>query len=207
MHADGIPFGITLLAPAGRDALLASIGRVFHADTSCRSAPTGLAQPPLAPLPASTSGDIAIAVVGAHLSGMALNGELKSLGGRAPRSRHRPRRTTSSMHCRPHRQNPACCASSPARDLRSSSKSGRCRRPRSDGSSPRSRRRSRSARSFLPAAAASRASSWKPRASGAHGIFRRSAAGGRTWRRRRRFELRLLGATQAQEASHPLLEL
>ena len=34
-------------------------------------------------LPASASGDeIAIAVVGAHLSGMALNGELKALGGR-----------------------------------------------------------------------------------------------------------------------------
>jgi allophanate hydrolase len=27
------PFGITLLAPGGRDALLASIGREFHADT------------------------------------------------------------------------------------------------------------------------------------------------------------------------------
>src|SRR5436309_5411713 len=32
-RADGIPFGITLLAPTGHDALLASIGRVFHADT------------------------------------------------------------------------------------------------------------------------------------------------------------------------------
>jgi allophanate hydrolase len=40
-------------------------------------------QPPLAAVPASASGDeIAIAVVGAHLSGMALNGELKELGGR-----------------------------------------------------------------------------------------------------------------------------
>ena len=29
MRADGIPFGITLLAPAGHDASLASIGRVF----------------------------------------------------------------------------------------------------------------------------------------------------------------------------------
>jgi allophanate hydrolase len=28
------PFGITLLAPGGRDALLAAIGRVFHADTA-----------------------------------------------------------------------------------------------------------------------------------------------------------------------------
>ena len=33
MHADGTPFGVTLLAPAGNDAMLASIGRVFHADT------------------------------------------------------------------------------------------------------------------------------------------------------------------------------
>ena len=33
IRADDIPFGITLLAPAGQDARLASIGRVFHADT------------------------------------------------------------------------------------------------------------------------------------------------------------------------------
>ena len=30
---DGVPFGITLLAPGGEDAALAEIGRVFHADT------------------------------------------------------------------------------------------------------------------------------------------------------------------------------
>ena len=83
MRADGIPFGITLLAPAGKDALLASIGRVFHADTSLAIGAKGLAQPPLAPLPARAGAEeIAIAVVGAHLSGMALNGELKALGGR-----------------------------------------------------------------------------------------------------------------------------
>ena len=40
-------------------------------------------QPPLATLPAGAGGDeIAIAVVGAHLSGMVLNSELKALGGR-----------------------------------------------------------------------------------------------------------------------------
>jgi allophanate hydrolase len=83
MRADGIPFGITLLAPAGRDAQLASIGRVFHADTKLTMGARGLPQPPLANLPAGASGDeIAIAVVGAHLSGMALNSELKTLGGR-----------------------------------------------------------------------------------------------------------------------------
>jgi allophanate hydrolase len=83
MRADGIPFGITLLAPAGHDALLASIGRVFHADTRLTVGASGLRQPPLAALPAGLAGDeIAIAVVGAHLSGMALNGELQALGGR-----------------------------------------------------------------------------------------------------------------------------
>jgi allophanate hydrolase len=83
MRADGIPFGITLLAPAGHDAQLASIGRVFHADTNLKMGSKGLTQPPLPALPSGVSGDeIAIAVVGAHLSGMALNGELKALGGR-----------------------------------------------------------------------------------------------------------------------------
>jgi allophanate hydrolase len=82
MRPDGIPFGITLLAPAGRDAQLASIGRVFHADTGLTIGSKQLAQPPLAALPATGGDDIAIAVVGAHLSGMALNGELRELGGR-----------------------------------------------------------------------------------------------------------------------------
>jgi allophanate hydrolase len=83
MRPDGIPFGITLLAPAAKDALLASIGRVFHADTKMTLGAKSLPQPPLAAVPAVASGDeIAIAVVGAHLSGMALNGELTELGGR-----------------------------------------------------------------------------------------------------------------------------
>src|SRR5713101_6041627 len=83
IRPDGIPFGITLLAPAGRDAQLAGIGRVFHADTALKMGAKGLPQPPLATLPQDLGGDeIAIAVVGAHLSGMALNCELKALGGR-----------------------------------------------------------------------------------------------------------------------------
>jgi allophanate hydrolase len=83
IRPDDIPFGITLLAPAGNDAQLASIGRVFHADTKLPMGASGLPQPPLAALPAGVSGgEIAIAVVGAHLSGMVLNGELMALGGR-----------------------------------------------------------------------------------------------------------------------------
>jgi allophanate hydrolase len=83
MRSDGAPFGVTLLAPAGHDAMLASIGRVFHADTGLPLGALGVPHPPLSPLPlAPKAGEIAIAVVGAHLSGMPLNGELRVLGGR-----------------------------------------------------------------------------------------------------------------------------
>jgi allophanate hydrolase len=83
MRADNTPFGITLLAPSGYDAQLASIGRVFHADTRLPMGASKQEQPPLAALASGLRGDeIAIAVVGAHLSGMALNGELTALGGR-----------------------------------------------------------------------------------------------------------------------------
>jgi allophanate hydrolase len=77
------PFGITLLAPSGHDARLASLGRVFHTTTGLSLGALGLAQAKLAPLDSGLhKGEVAIAVVGAHLSGMALNGELKALDGR-----------------------------------------------------------------------------------------------------------------------------
>jgi allophanate hydrolase len=83
LRADGAPFGITLVAPGGRDAELASIGRLFHADTGLALGATGEAQPPPAPLSdAPRRDEIALAVVGAHLSGMPLNGELKAFGAR-----------------------------------------------------------------------------------------------------------------------------
>jgi allophanate hydrolase len=83
IRGDGVPFGITLVAPAGHDAQLAGMGRVFHADTRLTLGAKGVAQTPLRETASGLSGDeIPIAVVGAHLSGMALNGELKALGGR-----------------------------------------------------------------------------------------------------------------------------
>jgi len=83
MRADGIPFGVTLLAPGGQDALLASIGRLLHADTKLPLGALGKAHPDLAALPAAPAdGEIAVAVVGAHLSGMPLNAELITLGAR-----------------------------------------------------------------------------------------------------------------------------
>ena len=83
MRADGIPFGITLLAAAGNDAKLASIGRVFHADTKLTVGSTGFVQPALTPISRTLGKDeVAIVAVGAHMSGMALNHELTSFGGR-----------------------------------------------------------------------------------------------------------------------------
>ena len=83
MTDSGLPFGITLLAPGGADARLAEIGRVFHADTGLPLGATKESQPPLASFAAKAAdGEIALAVVGAHLSGLPLNGELRALGGR-----------------------------------------------------------------------------------------------------------------------------
>ena len=80
LHDGGVPFGITLLAPGGDDGLLAAIGRRFHADTALPLGALGRKQPPLAPLPAPSADMIALAVVGAHLSGMPLNHELRHHG-------------------------------------------------------------------------------------------------------------------------------
>ena len=83
MREDAMPFGITLLAPGGQDALLASIGRAFHAAAQLPLGALKVPHPPLAALaPAPAVDEVAIAVVGAHLSGMTLNGELQALGGR-----------------------------------------------------------------------------------------------------------------------------
>ena len=83
LRPDSIPFGVTVLAPGGHDALLSSLGRVFHANTDLPLGATGAPQPPLTPLHATpNAGEVALCVVGAHMSGMALNGELKSYGAR-----------------------------------------------------------------------------------------------------------------------------
>jgi len=83
MRPDGTPFGVTLLALAGEDSRLAAIGRQFHHASGLPLGALEAPQPPLAkPSAATAAGEIAIAVVGAHLSGMPLNGELVSAGGR-----------------------------------------------------------------------------------------------------------------------------
>jgi allophanate hydrolase len=83
IEANGRPFGVTLLAPGGEDALLASIGRQFHYAGGLPLGALKTPQPaPAKSISAAAAGEIAIAVVGAHLSGMPLNCELRSAGGR-----------------------------------------------------------------------------------------------------------------------------
>ena len=47
MRSDGLPFGITLLAPGGEDAMLASLGRQFHHSTGLPLGALKVVQPPL----------------------------------------------------------------------------------------------------------------------------------------------------------------
>jgi allophanate hydrolase len=83
-RADGAPAGVTLIAPAGRDATLVPLGDGLHRAGGTPMGATGapLPQAPEAGPPRATGDEIELAVVGAHLSGLPLNGELTSLGAR-----------------------------------------------------------------------------------------------------------------------------
>lgn len=81
LATDATAAGVTFIAPSGHDATLAGLGRAFHAASNLSMGATGLPLPPLVARPAAPApGTIEIAVVGAHLSGMPLNGELTALG-------------------------------------------------------------------------------------------------------------------------------
>jgi allophanate hydrolase len=74
---------VTLLAPAGRDGLVAATARDLHAASGLPLGATGWRQPSAQPASVSAKdGTIELVVVGAHLSGMPLNGQLKDAGAR-----------------------------------------------------------------------------------------------------------------------------
>jgi allophanate hydrolase len=82
--AAGLPFGVTFIAPGAADAALARFGLQWEASAKLPLGATGRAfgprsvEPPAA-WPASQP-TLPIAVVGAHLSGMPLNGQLIERG-------------------------------------------------------------------------------------------------------------------------------
>ena len=67
---EGLPFGVTLIAPANNDAALAQAGAAWLGETTPSQA---------LPRPA-TQATLTLAVVGAHLSGLPLNGQLTERG-------------------------------------------------------------------------------------------------------------------------------
>lgn len=87
---EGLPFGVTLIARAGHDALLASIGQALHARLNQRTGAS--AEPWTGAVPVRSArpapGRTYLAVVGAHLSGQPLNRELTDLGARFVRATH-----------------------------------------------------------------------------------------------------------------------
>lgn len=81
IRPDGLPFGITLIGQCGSDWQLAELGQRYHHSTGLSQGATGEALP--APVPVRALKGVAtvkVAVVGAHLSGMPLNGQLTERG-------------------------------------------------------------------------------------------------------------------------------
>jgi len=85
MRADGLPIGITLIGPAGSDRMLADLGQRFHQRTALKLGALDEPLPPPVALPRGEDG-VSVAVVGAHLRGLPLNGELVERGARLERT-------------------------------------------------------------------------------------------------------------------------
>lgn len=73
---DGLPAGITLVAPAWRDAALAGFGQRWQQALALPVGATGRAPAPLSTNERPSPGHLRLAVVGAHLRGMPLNHQL-----------------------------------------------------------------------------------------------------------------------------------
>jgi len=83
---DGFPAGVTFIAPAGKDHLLAGLGAAFHAASAVPLGATGAANQTAGFTGGPMRDKIEIVVVGAHMSGLPLNRELAELGARFSRA-------------------------------------------------------------------------------------------------------------------------
>ena len=83
---DGLPFGITLLGPWGRDATLLDLASSVHREACVTLGATGWPQPTPPEPPRPIAESVKIAVTGAHLSGQPLNYQLTEAGARLVRA-------------------------------------------------------------------------------------------------------------------------
>jgi allophanate hydrolase len=85
---DGLPAGVTFIGPWGSDASLLTLASTFHAMTGGTLGATGWTLPGSGAqhAPAERAGSLSVAVVGAHLSGQPLNGQLTERGARLVRA-------------------------------------------------------------------------------------------------------------------------
>ncbi|MCX7693526.1 allophanate hydrolase [Tepidimonas taiwanensis] len=81
-QSDGLPFGVTLIAPAHQDAPLLHLASRLHQALGGTLGATAQPLPPAESLSVLPSGQVRVAVVGAHLSGLPLNAQLTGRGGR-----------------------------------------------------------------------------------------------------------------------------
>jgi len=80
-RADGLPAGITLIAPPFREPQLAALGHAFHAASGVTLGATGETLPGATPSASPAAWPaMDIVVLGAHMSGLPLNRDLKALG-------------------------------------------------------------------------------------------------------------------------------
>jgi allophanate hydrolase len=110
-RADGLPFGVTFLAPAWHDELLLELGASWERDLA------GAAVRPEA-TPADGTGRIEVVVAGAHMAGLPANPQLASRGARFERltrtsSGHGVRIVDTPMGVRPGLARPVAGSAAP----------------------------------------------------------------------------------------------
>ena len=80
-QSDGLSFGVTMFAPREQDGPLLRLAAKMQRVAVGQAGATGLPLPAAWDAPRLPSGQVRVAVCGAHLSGLPLNGQLTSRGG------------------------------------------------------------------------------------------------------------------------------
>jgi allophanate hydrolase len=84
-RSDGLPFGVTLIGPAGSERALLAQAEALHSACLTTLGATGVPRPPSGGPGDRKSrlaaGHVALAVCGAHMQGLPLNGQLRERAG------------------------------------------------------------------------------------------------------------------------------